>query len=163
MRGACEKSKALNLLLRPEERHEEIMGFFEHPGLPFDNNRAGRDLRMMKVREKISGTFRREEPAAAFCDLSAVLSSAVKQGRDLVDTIVGRLRTHRHLGESLARGSLRLNRFERLKNSKTGFEILIAQVRQSSSIQAISSATDRSRMSMTRRPETAAMYPNASR
>jgi hypothetical protein len=111
VRGACEKSKALNLLLRPEERHEEIMGFFEHPGPPFDNNRAGRDLRMMKVREKISGTFRREEPAAAFCDLSAVLSSAVKQGRDLVDTIVGRLRTPRDLGVARARdtaaGSLR--------------------------------------------------------
>jgi len=103
-RGRIKRSKALNLLIRLEERYEEIMGFFENPGVPFDNNQAERDLRMMKVREKISGTFRSEEHAAAFCDLRAVLSSAAKQGCDLIDTIVELLRTPRHLGEALARG-----------------------------------------------------------
>jgi transposase len=103
-RGRIKRSKALNLLIRLEERHEEIMGFFEHPGVPFDNNQAERDLRMMKVREKISGTFRSEDHATAFCDLRAVLSSATKQGRDLIDTIVELLRTPHRLGNALARG-----------------------------------------------------------
>ncbi len=113
-RGRIKRSKALNLLIRLEERYEEIMGFFEHPGVPFDNNQDERDLRMMKVREKIClrlsplrsgcGTFRSEDHATAFCDLRAVLSSATKQGHDLIDTIVELLRTPRDLGDALARG-----------------------------------------------------------
>jgi transposase len=80
------------------------MGFFEYPGVPFDNNQAERDLRMMKVREKISGTFRSEGHAAAFCDLRAVLSSATKQGKNLLDTLVELLKSPDVLGEKLARG-----------------------------------------------------------
>lgn len=94
----------LNLLIRLEERYEEIMGFFEHPGVPFDNNQAERDLRMMKVREKISGTFRSEEHATVFCDLRAVLSSAAKQGRDLLGTLTKLLAAPQELGEDLAKG-----------------------------------------------------------
>ena len=103
-RGRVKRSKALNLLIRLEERYEEIMGFFEYPGVPFDNNQAERDLRMMKVREKISGTFRSEGHAEAFCDLRAVLSSATKQGENLLDTLVDLLRSPDVLGEKLARG-----------------------------------------------------------
>ena len=103
-RGRIKRSKALNLLIRLEERYEEIMGFFEHPGVPFDNNQAERDLRMMKVREKISGTFRSEEHATVFCDLRAVLSSAAKQGRDLLGTLTKLLAAPQELGEDLAKG-----------------------------------------------------------
>jgi transposase len=103
-KGRIKRSKALNLLIRLEERYEEIMGFFEYPGVPFDNNQAERDLRMMKVREKISGTFRSEGHAGAFCDLRGVLSSATKQGRDLLATLVELLKSPDALGEKLARG-----------------------------------------------------------
>ncbi len=103
-RGRVKRSKALNLLIRLEERYEEIMGFFEYPGVPFDNNQAERDLRMMKVREKISGTFRSEGHAEAFCNLRAVLSPATKQGRNVLDTLVELLRSPGALGEKLARG-----------------------------------------------------------
>jgi hypothetical protein len=72
-------------------------------GLPFDNNRAGRGPRLMKVREKIGGTFHCGEPGAAFCELRAVLSPAVKPGRDLVDTTVERLRTPRYTTEDTGR------------------------------------------------------------
>ena len=103
-RGKVKRSKALNLLIRLEDRYEEIMGFFEHPNVPFDNNQAERDLRMMKVREKISGTFRSEEHAKAFCDLRAILSSASKQQYVLFDAIVELLKSPEDIGEKLARG-----------------------------------------------------------
>jgi transposase len=80
----------------------------------FDNNQAERDLRMMKVREKIclrrstlrfeGGTFRSEEHATVFCDLRAVLSSAAKQGRDLLGTLTKLLAAPQELGEDLAKG-----------------------------------------------------------
>ena len=103
-KGRKKRSKPLNLLIRLDERYEEIMGFFEYPGVPFDNNQAERDLRMMKVREKISGTFRSEKHAEAFCDLRAVISSATKQGRDLLKTLDELIRSPETLGASLARG-----------------------------------------------------------
>jgi len=103
-RGRVKRSKALNLLIRLEERYEEIMGFFEYPGVPFDNNQAERDLRMMKVREKISGTFRSEGHAEAFCDLRAILSSATKQRANLLEPLTELLRSPEDLGEKLAQG-----------------------------------------------------------
>lgn len=103
-RGRVKRSKALNMLIRLEDRYEEIMGFFENPGIPFDNNQAERDLRMMKVREKISGSFRSDDHAAAFCDLRAVISSATKQGRNLLNCLAEMLRSPKDLGEKLAQG-----------------------------------------------------------
>lgn len=59
---------------------------------------------MMKVREKISGTFKSEGHAEAFCDLRGVLSSAAKQSGNLLATLVELLRSPEDLGEKLARG-----------------------------------------------------------
>jgi hypothetical protein len=75
-RGRVKRSKPLNLLIRLDQRYEEIMGFFECDHVPFDNNQSERDLRMMKVREKISGTFRSDFHASAFCDIRSIISSA---------------------------------------------------------------------------------------
>ena len=83
-RGKPARDKALNLLIRFEERYEEIMGFFEYENVPFDNNQAERDLRMMKAREKISGTFRSEAHTSAFCDIRSVISTLKKQGRNVM-------------------------------------------------------------------------------
>jgi transposase len=101
-RGRVKRGKALNLLIRLEERYEEIMGFFENPGVPFDNNQAERDLRMMKLREKISGTFRSESHPEAFCELRSVLSTAAKQGRGLLGTLAELIRSPENLGKKLA-------------------------------------------------------------
>lgn len=101
-RGRIKRSKALNLLIRLEERYEEIMGFFENPGVPFDNNQAERDLRMMKLREKISGTFRSESHPEAFCELRSVLSTAAKQGQGRLGTLAELIRSPENLGKKLA-------------------------------------------------------------
>jgi transposase len=104
-RGRPKRGKALNMLIRLEDRYEEIMGFFEHEGVPFDNNQAERDLRMMKVREKISGTFRTAEHATLFADIRGVVSTARKQSRNLLATLAEMLHAPETLGESLVEGA----------------------------------------------------------
>lgn len=103
-RGRVKRGKPLNLLRRLDTRACEIMGFFALPesGVPYDNNQAERDLRMMKVREKISGTFRSEEHGRAFCELRGVVSSVRKQGRRMLESLKELVVSPAQLGESLA-------------------------------------------------------------
>ena len=101
-RGRPKRGKALNLLLRLEPRYGEIMGYFEEEGVPFDNNLAERDLRMMKVREKISGTFRSEGHPGLFADIRSIISTARKQARSVLDTLRRMQEDPVRLGESLA-------------------------------------------------------------
>jgi len=104
-RGRPARGKALNLLHRLEERAGEILAFLVDAEVPFDNNQAERDLRMMKVREKISGTFRSEGNARAFCDLRSVISTARKQSRRVIGTLVQLLQSPDELGKTLANPS----------------------------------------------------------
>jgi len=103
-RGRVKRSKPLNLLIRLENRVEEIMGFFEYDNVPYDNNQAERDLRMMKVREKISGTFRAEDHAEAFCDIRGIILSARKQSRAILGTLAALIESPTQLGKKLANG-----------------------------------------------------------
>ena len=104
-RGRVKRSKALKLLIRLEDRYEEVMGYFEYEDLPFDNNQAERDLRMMKTREKISGTFRSEDHARLFADIRSVISTTRKQSRNLLSTLGEMLRAPGTLGDSLVKGA----------------------------------------------------------
>jgi transposase len=92
-RGAPKKSDALNLLIRLQQYQDLILRFMHDFAVPFDNNQAEADLRMMKLRQKISGCFRTQDGATIFCDLRSYLSTMRKQGVHLLtalrSTIVG--------------------------------------------------------------------------
>jgi transposase len=78
-----------NLLNRLDTRKQDVLRFLYEPEVPFTNNVAEQAGRMMKVRQKISGCFRSLQGAADFAIHRCVLSTAQKQGWNLLDALAG--------------------------------------------------------------------------
>lgn len=79
-KGRQAKGKARNLVERFALRKAEILRFVHDFQVPFDNNQAERDIRMMKLQQKISGCFRSWDGARQFARLRSYLSTIRKQG-----------------------------------------------------------------------------------
>jgi transposase len=77
----------LNLLLRFKKYKDATLRFLTDFDVPFTNNLAEQDLRMMKVKMKISGAFRTLQGAKDFACLRSVVSTARKQGCNILETL----------------------------------------------------------------------------
>jgi len=88
-RGRTPRRVGHNLLLRLSTRKQDVLRFLTDRNVPFTNNLAEQDGRMMKLRQKISGGFRSDDGAKDFAVIRSLLSTARKQGWDLLQTLTG--------------------------------------------------------------------------
>lgn len=79
IKGPTKQTKTHNLLVRLRDREQDVLRFMVEPLAEFTNNQAERDLRMNKVRAKVSGGFRAMTPAKEFMHIRSLISTAVKQ------------------------------------------------------------------------------------
>ena len=86
-RGRKKKPDSLRLLETFLNRKDQILKFFVKEYVPFDNNLAERDLRMIKLKQKISGCFRTKTGAKTFCRIRSYISTLRKQGYNVLDSI----------------------------------------------------------------------------
>jgi transposase len=88
-RGRRKKTKAGNLLERFEKYSHSVLAFMYDFNVPFDNNQAERDLRMHKVKQKISCLYRSMEGANSFCRIRGFISTIKKNQLNVMDAIKG--------------------------------------------------------------------------
>jgi len=85
--GRRKQSPAYNLVLRLHKRADQVLAFMYDIAIPFDNNLAERDLRMLKTQQKISGGFRSRSGADVFCRIRSYISTVRKQRLPLLDAL----------------------------------------------------------------------------
>jgi transposase len=86
-RGRVPRPKARNLIERLRDYEDDVLRFMTDKEIPFTNNQAERDLRMIKVHQKISGCFRSGEGAYYFCRIKSYLSTCEKQDISSADAL----------------------------------------------------------------------------
>jgi transposase len=86
-KGRCTQSAARNLLDSLQKHQKALFCFLEDLRVDFDNNLAERDLRMIKVQQKVSGCFRSEAGAQAFSRIRGYVSTLRKQGLPLLSAL----------------------------------------------------------------------------
>jgi transposase len=83
-RGRRPQSPARNLLERLLLQQEQVLAFLDDLAIPFDNNQAERDLRGLKIQQKVSGCFRSNRGADAYATIRGYLATLRKQGQALL-------------------------------------------------------------------------------
>ncbi|NLV46137.1 MAG: IS66 family transposase [Candidatus Hydrogenedentes bacterium] len=91
-RGRVKKSKAANLYTRLVTHRDSVLLFLHNPAVPFTNNLAERDIRMVKLREKTSGCSRTFAGAEQFARIRSYVSTSLKQNKDLFQNIKDAIR-----------------------------------------------------------------------
>jgi transposase len=86
-RGRYAKGKARNLAERFQKYKIAILAFLRDAQIPFDNNQAERDIRMVKVKTKVSGAFRTTAGAEQFARIRSIVSTLLKQHRPILETL----------------------------------------------------------------------------
>ena len=91
-RGKAKQHPARNLLDRLRKHQDAVLAFLYDLAVPFDNNLAERDVRMVKVQQKVSGTFRSDDGAIFFARLRGYVSTLRKQGQPIYPALEATLR-----------------------------------------------------------------------
>jgi transposase len=87
-RRRVRQSPAHNLVKRLSDNRHAVLRFVTDLRVPFDNNQAERDVRMPKLKQKVSGCFRSEQGIAHFADIRSYLSTLRKQSADVFKSLI---------------------------------------------------------------------------
>jgi len=103
-KGKPKKNKPRKLAERLDLYEHQVLYFIWNFDVPFDNNQSERDLRMAKVKQKVSGSFRSTEGAAFFARIRSYVLTAQKQGYYAYDALRGLFQQDFSLCHLLVRG-----------------------------------------------------------